>query len=102
MDELESAVREAADKVSEFTPSALAPWKELLSHRAGERDAPLRGRRERKQDIDRFDERSLRWIAETTGGSAHRSFTGQELEGFFEGIVRRERKIEGFKKVVLE
>jgi Ca-activated chloride channel homolog len=50
--------------------------------------------------LSRFDERSLRWIAETTGGSAHRSFTGQELEGFFEGIVRQERKIEGFKKVV--
>jgi len=50
--------------------------------------------------LTRFDERSLRWIAETTGGSAHRSFTGQELEGFFEGIVRQERKIEGFKKVV--
>jgi Ca-activated chloride channel family protein len=50
--------------------------------------------------LSRFDERSLGWIAETTGGSAHRSFTGQELEGFFEGIVRQERKIEGFKKVV--
>ena len=50
--------------------------------------------------LTRFDERSLRWIAETTGGSTHRSLTGQELEGFFEGIVRQERKIEGFKKVV--
>ncbi len=50
--------------------------------------------------LSRFDERSLNWIAETTGGSAHRSFTGQELEGFFTGIVRQERKIEGFKKVV--
>jgi Ca-activated chloride channel homolog len=50
--------------------------------------------------LSRFDEQTLNWIAETTGGSAHRSFTGQELEGFFEGIVRQERKIEGFKKVV--
>lgn len=50
--------------------------------------------------LSRFDERSLQWIAETTGGSAHRSLTGQELEGFFEGIVRQERKIEGFKKVI--
>jgi len=50
--------------------------------------------------LSRFDERSLRWIAETTGGSAHRSFTGQELEGFFTAIVKQERKIEGFKKVV--
>jgi Ca-activated chloride channel family protein len=50
--------------------------------------------------LSRFDERTLRWIAEVTGGSAHRSFTGQELEGFFETIVKQERKIEGFKKVV--
>ncbi|HXV82929.1 MAG TPA: VWA domain-containing protein [Candidatus Binatia bacterium] len=50
--------------------------------------------------LSRFDERSLQWIAETTGGSVQRSFTGQELEGFFAGIVRQERKIEGFKKVV--
>jgi len=50
--------------------------------------------------LSRFDERSLQRIAETTGGSAHRSLTGQELEGFFEGIIRQERKIEGFKKVV--
>jgi Ca-activated chloride channel family protein len=50
--------------------------------------------------LSRFDERSLRWIAETTGGTAHRSFTGQELEGFFAAIVKQERKIEGFKKVV--
>jgi Ca-activated chloride channel family protein len=50
--------------------------------------------------LTRFDERTLRWVAETTGGSAHRSFTGQELEGFFAAIVKQERKIEGFKKVV--
>jgi Ca-activated chloride channel family protein len=50
--------------------------------------------------VSRFDERTLRWIAETTGGSAHRSLTGQELEGFFTGIVKQERKIEGFKKVI--
>ena len=50
--------------------------------------------------LTRFDERTLRWIAETTGGSAHRSLTGQELEGFFKGIVKQERKIEGFKKVI--
>jgi Ca-activated chloride channel family protein len=50
--------------------------------------------------VTRFDERTLRWIAEATGGSAHRSLTGQELEGFFTGIVKQERKIEGFKKVI--
>ena len=52
------------------------------------------------QILSRFDEQSLHSIAETTGGSAHRSLTGQELEGFFETIVKQERKIEGFKKVV--
>jgi Ca-activated chloride channel family protein len=50
--------------------------------------------------LSRFDERNLRWIAEATGGSAHRSFTGQELDGFFQEIVSQERKIEGFKKVI--
>lgn len=50
--------------------------------------------------LSRFDEQGLHWIAETTGGSTQRSFTGQELEGFFAGIVRQERNIEGFKKVV--
>jgi Ca-activated chloride channel family protein len=53
-----------------------------------------------KPILSRFDEQSLHWIAETTGGSAQRSLTGQELEGFFTGIVRQERNIEGFKKVV--
>jgi len=50
--------------------------------------------------LSRFDERSLHWIAESTGGTARRSFTGQELEGFFAAIVKQERKIEGVKKVV--
>jgi Ca-activated chloride channel homolog len=50
--------------------------------------------------VSRFDEQTLRWIAETTGGSVHRSLTGQELEGFFTGIVKQERKIEGFKKLI--
>jgi Ca-activated chloride channel family protein len=50
--------------------------------------------------LSRFNEVTLREIAEATGGSAHRSFTGQELDGFFREIVSQERKIEGFKKVV--
>jgi Ca-activated chloride channel family protein len=50
--------------------------------------------------LTRFDERTLRWIAEVTGGSAYRSFTGQELAGFFEGIVKQERKIEGLRMVI--
>lgn len=50
--------------------------------------------------LSRFDERTLRWIAEATGGTAHRSLTGQDLDGFFKGIVSQERKIEGFRKVI--
>lgn len=50
--------------------------------------------------ITRFDERTLRWIAEETGGNAYRSFTGQELENIFREIVLNEREIEGFKKVI--
>lgn len=50
--------------------------------------------------LSRFDERALRWMAEVTGGSAHRSFTGQELDGFLQDIVGEERRIEGFKKVI--
>ena len=49
--------------------------------------------------ISRFDEGTLRWIAEQTGGNAYRSFTGQELGGTFAEIVLKEREIEGFKKV---
>jgi hypothetical protein len=82
------------DKVSGFTPW----WFPRRLPFLGGKRSSIRGRHE--TILTRFDERSLRWIAETTGGSTHRSLTGQELEGFFEGIVRQERKIEGFKKVV--
>jgi Ca-activated chloride channel homolog len=50
--------------------------------------------------LSRFDERTLRWLAEATGGSTHRSLTGQELDGFLQEIVGQERKVEGFKKVI--
>jgi hypothetical protein len=50
--------------------------------------------------LTRLDERTLRWVAEATGGSAHRSFTGQELDGFFHMLITQERKIEGFRKVI--
>ena len=46
-----------------------------------------------------FDETTLRWIAEETGANAYRSFTGRELEGKFAEIARKEREIEGFKRV---
>ena len=49
--------------------------------------------------LTRFDETTLRWIAEETGAKAYRSFTGQELEGKFAEIALKEREIEGFKKV---
>jgi len=50
--------------------------------------------------ITRFDERTLQWIAEKTGGKFYRSFSGFELEKTFSEIVLKEREITGFKKVV--
>lgn len=50
--------------------------------------------------ITRFDEQTLLWIAEQTGGSAYRSFTGRELESAFAEIILKERSSEGFRKVI--
>jgi Ca-activated chloride channel family protein len=50
--------------------------------------------------IARLDERTLRWIAEETGGKFYRSFSGKELETTFSEIALKEREITGFKKVV--
>ena len=50
--------------------------------------------------ISRFDEHNLNWIAETTGGTFYRSFSGLELEQSFADIVLKEREITGFKKIV--
>ena len=50
--------------------------------------------------IARFDERTLRWIAEATGGKFYRSFSGKELDAAFSEIALAEREITGFKKVV--
>jgi Ca-activated chloride channel family protein len=52
------------------------------------------------QIVTRFNEKTLRMIAEQSGGRFYRAFTGQELEGIFNNISVREREIEGFKKVV--
>jgi len=52
------------------------------------------------QIISRFDEATLRRVAEQTGGNAYRSFTGQELEHIIGEIVLKERSIEGLKKIV--
>lgn len=50
--------------------------------------------------IAKFDEKTLRWIADETGGRAYRSFTGRELESTFAEIVLKEREVAGFKKVM--
>lgn len=50
--------------------------------------------------ITRLDEKTLRWLAEQTGGQFYRSLTGQELAQAFAEIVLKERAIQGFKKVV--
>jgi len=48
--------------------------------------------------ISRFDEQTLQWIAEDTGGKFHRSFSGLELEKTIAEIVLGEREITGFRK----
>ena len=100
-DELESAVREATRHGIRIHTVGLGSLEgaPIPMGREG-RHGPIRGRCQGQPILSRFDERTLRWIAETTGGSAHRSLTGQELEGFFTGIVKQERKIEGFRKVI--
>lgn len=50
--------------------------------------------------ISRFDEHTLQWIAESTGGKFYRSFSGLELEKSFAEIVLSEREIIGFRKSV--
>ena len=50
--------------------------------------------------ITRFDERTLRWIADKTGGQFHRSLSGFELQKTFSEVVLKEREITGFKKVM--
>jgi Ca-activated chloride channel family protein len=100
-DELESAVRVAAREGIRIHTIGIGSL-EGAPIPIGRENGAVRYVEDAKGDriLTRFDERTLRWVAESTGGSAHRSFTGQELEGFFAGIVRQERKIEGFKKVI--
>lgn len=52
------------------------------------------------QIISRFDEGTLRRVAEETGGNAYRSFTGQELGRIIGEIALKERSIDGLKKIV--
>jgi Ca-activated chloride channel family protein len=53
-----------------------------------------------KQILSRFDEGTLRRVAEESGGNAYRSFTGHDLERIISEIVLKERAIEGLKKIV--
>jgi Ca-activated chloride channel family protein len=53
-----------------------------------------------KRIMTRFDERTLHWIAENTGGRFQRSLSGFELDKSFSEVVRKEREIAGFRKVV--
>lgn len=49
--------------------------------------------------LSRLDERSLRWIAEETGGASYRASSGHELTPVFAEIARKEREIRGYKPV---
>jgi hypothetical protein len=48
--------------------------------------------------ISYLDERTLRRLAQETGGGAYRAFTGHELPEMLTRIVDTEREIEGFKQ----
>jgi len=50
--------------------------------------------------MSRFDEKTLRWVAEQTEGRAYRSFTGHELKQTFGEIVLKEREVDSFKRVI--
>jgi Ca-activated chloride channel homolog len=50
--------------------------------------------------ITRFDDKTLQWIAQKTGGKFQRSLTGFEIEKAFSEIVLKEREITGFSKIV--
>jgi Ca-activated chloride channel family protein len=50
--------------------------------------------------ITRFDESTLQRVAHETGGSMYRSFTGEELGGFFSKIVSKERGIDSYKQTL--
>jgi Ca-activated chloride channel family protein len=50
--------------------------------------------------ITRFDETTLQRVAHETGGAAYRSFTGEELGGFFAKIVSKERGIDSYKQTL--
>jgi Ca-activated chloride channel family protein len=53
-----------------------------------------------KRIISRFDERTLEWIAQKTGGKYYRSLSGFELDKTFAEIARNERDVTGYRKVV--
>ncbi len=50
--------------------------------------------------ISYLDERTLRWLAQETGGGAYRAVTGLELPQILTRIIDTEREIEGFKQSV--
>jgi Ca-activated chloride channel homolog len=47
--------------------------------------------------ITRFDEKTLRWIAEESGGKFYRTISGYELDKTFSEIALKEREITGYK-----
>ena len=50
--------------------------------------------------ITRFDEKTLRWIAEVTGGKFYRTISGYELDKTFSEIALKEREITGYKNTL--
>jgi Ca-activated chloride channel family protein len=50
--------------------------------------------------VTRFEEKTLRWIAEQTGGKFYRTISGYELDKTFSEIALKEREITGFKNTL--
>ena len=50
--------------------------------------------------MTRFEEKTLRWVAETTGGKFYRTISGYELDKTFSEIALKEREITGYKNTL--
>jgi Ca-activated chloride channel family protein len=99
--ELEAAVNSVSEQQIKVHTVGVGSAEDVPIPIAYERDRPVYLEDDQgKRIMTRFDERTLHWIAEKTGGKFQRSLSGFELDRTFYDIVRKEREIAGFKKIV--
>jgi Ca-activated chloride channel family protein len=99
--ELDAAVSAVTEQRIEVHSVGVGSAEDAPIPIAYERDQPVYLEDDEGQRImTRFDERTLHWIAEKTGGTFHRSLSGYELDKTFSDIVRKQREIAGFRKVI--